>query len=184
MTEMRVAPLGPDELDDAQRAFLAPFTDRRGRYPNIFGVLCRDMPLMNAWRDFGLYLMKGSRVDPVLREILILRTAHQRGSAYEWHQHRRVALALGLSEAQLAQIAEGSDLGDDDRNLMIRCVDDLVRDTRLSDACWAAMTDRFGLEYTLDAIFTVGAYTALAMGLNSCDVAIEERRDSGTRQDT
>lgn len=179
MSEPRVAPLRPDELNDEQRAYVASFTDSKGRYPNIFGVLCRDLPLMEAWRDFGLYLMSGSKVDPVLREVLILRTSHHCDCDYEWHHHERIARGLGMSDECLTQIRAGVATGNTDHDLMIQCADDLARDKRLSDDSWAAMIDRFGLDYTLDAVFTVGAYTALAMGLNSSDVRIEGRAAGG-----
>ena len=175
MTEPRVAPLAPAELDERQRTFLRPFTDAKGRYPNIFGVLCRNMPLMEAWRPFGLYTMNGSALDGVLREVLVLRAAHNTGSDYEQHHHRRIALQLGMADAQVNQIGSAAATGEPDADLMIRIADELARDTRLSAATWEAAVDRLGLEATLDAIFTVGAYTALAMGLNSCEVQIEGR---------
>lgn len=174
MSESRVTPLRPDELDDPQRAFMAPFTDAKGRYPNIFGVLCRDLPLMEAWRDFGLYLMSGSKVDPMLREVLILRTSHRHDCAYEWHHHSRAALKLGMSTEEVERIRT-AETGLADHDLMMLVADELADSSRLSDATWTSMTERFGLDYTLDAIFTVGAYTALAMGLNSAEVQIEGR---------
>ena len=179
MVETRVQPLSPGDLGDAQRAYMAPFIDAKGRYPNIFGVLARHMPLLDAWNSFGIYTMRGSLVDPVLREFLILRTSRNVGCDYEWHHHCRIATALGVTVEQLARVESGETLGDDNHDLMIVCADDLARDHRLSDTAWAAMMDRFGLQYTLDAIFTVGAYTALAMALNSCGVQIE-RRASGS----
>lgn len=175
MIEQRVPPLAPSDLDERQRAFLAPFTDAKGRFPNIFGVLCRHMPLMEAWRDFGLYTMNGAQTDPVLREVLILRTAKHADCEYEWHHHRRIALALGLAEARVEQVATGELTGDEDHDLMIQVADELAAGTRLTSPTWDAMIARFGLPCTLDAIFTVGAYTALAMGLNSCGVQIEGR---------
>ena len=178
MNAPRVPPLAPDELDARQRKFIEPFTDPKGRYPNIFGVLCRDMPLMEAWRDFGLFTMVGASVDPVFREVLILRTSILSDCAYEWHHHRRIGLTLGMSEESLEQIRSGAATGDADQNLAIRCANELASTRRLSDPTWSEMVDRFGLPTTLDAVFTVGAYTALAMGLNSCDVQIEGRTAS------
>ncbi len=173
MNDARVAPLKPDELDEAQKTFLKPFTDKKGRFPNIFGVLCRHMPLLDAWSGFGLHTMRTSQVDPVLREVLVLRTSHNVECAYEWHHHEHIGRSVGLSDAQMAQIRNGATMENEDYNLMIRCADDLAEATRLSDETWRAMIDRFGLEYTLDVVFTVGAYTALAMGLKSCGVQIE-----------
>ena len=176
----RVTPLAPSELDDRQRAFLQDFTDGKGRYPNIFGVLCRNMPLMEAWRGFGLYTMTGAQTPPQLRELLILRTARHARCEYERHHHRRIAGTLGVSEQRMDHVENGELTGDLDDDLMIRVADELAERTCLSTPVWDAMTSRFGLECTLDAIFTVGAYTALAMGLNSCGVQIERRGTPAT----
>lgn len=175
MTGPRVSPLAADELDDGQRAYLRPFTDAKGRYPNIFGVLCRHMPLLEAWSGFGLYTMRGTLVDPLLREVLILRTARNCGSDYEWHQHRKIARSLGMGEADIESVRSDVPGFGDARDLMVACADDLAHGHKVSDATWAAMTAAHGLEHTLDAVFTVGAYTALAMALNSAGVEIEGR---------
>jgi alkylhydroperoxidase family enzyme len=176
MTEARTTPLQPDELDDAQRAYLEAFTDRRGRYPNIFGVLCRNMPLMEAWRQFGLYAMRGVDLPANLREVLILRTAWNTACDYEWGQHERMARAAGLAEAVIGRLRAPWDQEPaDDIAWMVRCADELASEQRLSDGTWSALTAARGLNATLDAIFVVGAYTALAMALKSCDVQLETR---------
>ena len=180
MNKPRVIPVPPEDLDSAQRAYLAPFTDARGRYPNIFGVLCRNMPLLDAWTSFGLYTMRASRLDPLLREVLILRTSVNARCDYEWHHHRRIALALGMTESEIDAVRDGDASADSDHGLMIRCADDLAHGSKLSDAVWTTMVERFGIDYTIDTVFTVGSYTALAMGLNSCGVAIEGRAPPGS----
>lgn len=175
MTEARVSPLLPDELDERQRAFMAPFTDAKGRYPNLFGVLARNMSLLEAWAPYGLYTMRRSRLDPVLREVLVLRTAHNLACDYEWYQHRRIARSVGMTDEQMEAVRADPPTGEADYDLMVAVADDLAATARLSDSVWAAMTERFGLEATLDAVFTVGAYTALAMGINSCGIQVEGR---------
>nr|WP_321510281.1 carboxymuconolactone decarboxylase family protein [uncultured Hyphomonas sp.] len=131
------------------------------------------MPLLDAWSEFGLYTMRTSQVDPVLREVLVLRTSRNVNCDYEWHHHEHIGRGIGLTEEQIAQIHDGQAMDDEDHNLMVQCADDLSESTELSDKTWSAMVERFGLGYTLDTIFTVGAYTALAMGLKSCRVQVE-----------
>lgn len=172
-TNVRVEPLKSDELNDEQKNFLKPFSDKKGRYPNIFGTLARHMPLINAWSDFGLYTMRGSQIDPVLREVLVLRTSRNVECDYEWHHHQHIAQRLGMDEAVIDAIGAGETTGHADYDLLVRVADDLANSKKLTDEVWAEMVERFGMEYTMDAIFTCGAYTALAMGLNSCGVQIE-----------
>jgi alkylhydroperoxidase family enzyme len=175
MTAPRVEPLQAAELSDQQRSYVRPFISAQGTVPNIFGTLLRNMELFEAWASFGTYTMSGSRLDPRLREVLVLRTAANLDCEYEWHHHKRIARAIGLGADVIERIREREALDSDDENLMLRCADDLAKGAMLSDAVWQQMNERFGLEYTLDVVFTVGAYTALAMGLKSCAVQLEGR---------
>ncbi|MEM1232222.1 MAG: carboxymuconolactone decarboxylase family protein [Pseudomonadota bacterium] len=169
----RVQPLAPKDLSAEQREFIAPFTDPQGRIANVFATLLRHLPLLRAWRPFGLYAMRGSRLDPVQREVAILRTARRTDCAYEWAHHREIGERLGMPPALFAAIAEEAPFADADQALIARAADELVRDHCLSDTTWQDAMATLGLEMTLDLIYTVGAYTTMAMALNSCGVALE-----------
>src|SRR3984957_14269191 len=171
----RVVPLKLAELSEKQLGHVWGFVGPKGQLANIFGVLLRNLELFEAWARFGTYTMSGSRVDPQLREILVLRTAANLNCDYEWHHHRRLGRAVGLTEDLITDIRAGKALESDDRKLMMSCADELAADAVLSDSTWLRMVDRFGEAYTMDVIFTVGAYTALAMGLRSCGVQLEAR---------
>jgi 4-carboxymuconolactone decarboxylase len=171
----RVVPLKLAELSEKQLGHVRAFVGPKGQLPNIFGVLLRNLELFEAWARFGTYTMSGSRIDAQLREILILRTAANLSCDYEWHHHRRLSLAVGLTENLISDIREGKTLDSDDQKLMVCCADELAADAVLSESTWLRMIDRFGEAYTMDVIFTVGAYTALAMGLKSCGVQLEAR---------
>lgn len=175
MNTPRVEPLDPAELSERQRQPVQRFIGAKGRLPNIFGVLLRNIELFEAWSGFGTYTMSGSRIEPRLREVLVLRTAANLGCEYEWHHHVRIALAAGLSRELIERLRARQALDSPEQELMAQCADELTQDTMLGDALWQRMTERFGLEYTMDVVFTVGAYTALAMGLKSCGVQLEGR---------
>lgn len=178
MSASRVEPLKLAELSEKQLGHVRAFVGPKGQLPNIFGVLLRNMELFEAWARFGTYTMSGSRIDVQLREILVLRTAANLDCAYEWHHHHRLALAVGLTEGLINDIRDGKPLITEDQKLMMCCADELAADAVLSDSIWRQMVDRFGEAYTMDVIFTVGAYTALAMGLKSCGVQLEARGES------
>jgi 4-carboxymuconolactone decarboxylase len=175
MSASRVEPLKIAELSEEQLGHVRNFVGPKGQLPNIFGVLLRNMELFEAWSNFGTYAMSGSRIDKRLREILVLRTAANTNCDYEWHHHRRLGLAVGLTEELITDIRDGTQLVSDDQELMVCCANELAADSVLSDSTWLRMVGRFGEAYTMDVIFTVGAYTALAMGLKSCGVRLEGR---------
>lgn len=173
MSTLRVEPLKPSDMTEKQRSYVRPFMSPKGYVPNIFGTLLRNMELFEAWAGFGTYTMSGSRIDARLREVLVLRTAANLDCEYEWHHHRRLASSVGLSDDVVQRIRNRKALDSDDQDLMARCADELAKDAMLSDSTWQQMVDRFDLEYTMDVVFTVGAYTALAMALKSCGVQLE-----------
>jgi len=173
MADPRLPPLKPGELDERQSRFLKPFTNARGQYPNVFGTLAHHMDIVDAWRDFGLYTMRNSDLDPLLREIVVLRAALNAGCEYEWHHHHHIALKVGMTEEQVATIRKRGAMEDETHNLLLACADELDADKRLSDETWDRMTAAFGVRGTIDTIFTVGAYATLATFINSCGVQIE-----------
>ena len=173
MTSIRLPPLTPPELDERQSRFLKPFTSPKGAYPNVFGTLAHHMDIVDAWRDFGLYTMRNSALDPLLREIVVLRAALNAGCDYEWHHHRHIGLKVGLSDEQIKRIHDRRPMDAEVHNLLLAATDELCADQRLSDHGWGAMTAAFGVQRTIDVIFTVGAYVSLAMFINSCGVEVE-----------
>lgn len=175
MNTPRVEPLDPAVLSERQRQPVQRFISAKGRLPNIFGVMLRNIELFEAWAGFGNYTMSGTRIEAGLREVLVLRTAANLKCEYEWHHHVRIALAAGLTRELIERVRTHQALDTPDQELMAQCADQLTKDTMLGDELWQRMTDRFGLECTMDVVFTVGAYTALAMGLKSFGVQIEGR---------
>lgn len=142
---------------------------------NIFSTLARHPALLKRWLRFGAHILGGSTLSPRERELVILRTGHCCRSAYEVHQHTRIALAAGVSAEDVARTALGSDAWKGNDALLIRAADELCYDKRLSDDTWAALTRHWSTPQILDLIFTVGQYTMVSMALNSLGVQIEAR---------
>src|SRR5689334_14030421 len=142
LSRPRVAPLTDAELSDEQRALLAQ--GRTGQM-NIFRTLVRYPELYKSWMRFGNHVLAKSSLSAREREIAILRIGHLCDSGYEFHQHTRIGKLAGLTDAEIAQIKEGPDAAgwsDFDRSLL-RAVDELHRDSHLSDATWQALSVRY-----------------------------------------
>lgn len=175
MHKNRLSPVAPETFDAAQKAFFEPYLNADGSIHNVYGTLAHHLELAKAWSGFGLYIMRASLVDPALREAAIMRSAVNSDSEYEFFHHARIARKLGMDDAEIERIRSGDYPKDPKAALMVRCADDLSKLSKLSDAVWHDMMETFGNQYTLDVIFTIGAYTALAFALNSCGVEIEDR---------
>jgi alkylhydroperoxidase family enzyme len=174
-SQPRLAPLEEKEWSAEQRELLAPIA-RDGRVANIFATLARHPKLLKRWLPFANHILFKSSLPPRDREMLILRLAWRARAEYEWSHHVEIGGRAGLSEAEIARIAKGADAPGwtPFEAALLRAVDELHGQSRLSEPTWAALSERYDTAQLMDLIFTVGNYAALAMALNSFGVPLEE----------
>jgi len=175
LTEPRLAPLTEEELTNEQAEVIAPIVRRGGVVANVIMTLMRRMPLFTSFNVLGRYIMNESSLEPRLREILIMRVACDTNCEYQWGQHVRMSAPAGLTPEDHSRIKEGADAGGwtELESAAITAVDELIGDTMISNATWAALSRHLSAEQLLDAIFTVGHYNMVAMALNSIGVQPE-----------
>jgi alkylhydroperoxidase family enzyme len=115
-------------------------------------------------------------LDPVLRELVVLRTAHLFGSDYEWNLHTQIGAPLGIGPDTLAAIRQGPDspAWTDDERLCLSATDVLCREHDIDDALWAALAGRFGPSELMELLFLVGSYTLLAWVLKTVRMPLED----------
>ena len=167
----RVAPLAPEEMDDETRA---RFGD--GPILGIFRTLAHHPDLMKRWLVFGNHVLSKSSLPARERELVILRVGWLCQSGYEWGQHVLIGRASGLSDAEIARIAQGpeADGWAPQERWLLRAADELHADAFITDATWEALAETFKVEQLIDLIFTVGQYNLVSMALNSLGVQPEE----------
>ena len=57
---------------------------------------------------------------------------------------------------------------------LLRAADELHDASRISDATWAVLAERYSTEQLLDVVFTVGQYHLVSMALNTCGVELDD----------
>jgi alkylhydroperoxidase family enzyme len=62
--------------------------------------------MFEGWLDLAWPLRLNAKTPRKLRELMILRGAQITGTAYEWAHHLPMALAAGVSDAQVDVLAE------------------------------------------------------------------------------
>jgi 4-carboxymuconolactone decarboxylase len=176
---MRLAPLPDDEWDEQAHAALSRFlpADRRNARGagNALATLIRHPDLAKAFLGFSGHLLGRSTLPARLRELAILRVAARRGCAYEWTHHVKLAADAGLSDKEIEEAGQGRAAGELDR-AVLTAVDELDRDSTLSDPTWAALALHLDERQRMDLVFTIGAYCTLAMAFNSFGVEPEHER--------
>lgn len=170
----RVAPLDKEEWTEEQRAILEPL-EEQGRLLNIYRTLARHPTLLEAWRTFGGYILSRSTLPPRHREMAMLRIGWLCRSDYEFGQHTRIALRVGLDEEDVRRITAGPDAPGWSafERTLLRAVDELHEDAFVSDATWQSLEAEYDLEQILDLVFTVGQYNLVSMALNTLGVERE-----------
>lgn len=98
------------------------------------------------------------------RQVLVLRTLATCNDTYELPHHVTISRNAGLSEAEIAAFQSGSgDALTAFDAVLIRAADELNRDSRIADATWAALADRYSTEQLMEVVFAVGLYRTMAM---------------------
>jgi 4-carboxymuconolactone decarboxylase len=183
----RIAPLLPPDWDAVVYDVLTMLPHGRDNVLKGWGagkpvlgtnLLCtqlRHPPLAKAFLAFNSHFFYASKLPARVREILILRIAWLRHAEYEYVAHVALGKRAGLTDAEVDLIqrgprAEGLSAGDAD---LLRAVDELKAEARLSRDTWAALSQVFDEQQMLEIIFIVGCYETLAMALNSCAVQLD-----------
>lgn len=179
MSAPRIAPLPPDERDERVQELLAGVGLGRpnGEPLNIFTTLARHPRLFKRWMQFGGTLLMGGELPARDRELLILRTGWRTKSEYEWGQHVIIGKASGLTDEEIVRVTEGPDAdgwSTFDATLL-RAADELHDEACISDATWAALSERYDEHQLIEVPMLVGQYHLVGFTLNSLGV----ERDPG-----
>lgn len=126
---------------------------------NLFRMVAHAESALVPWLRYGGALLTGLELDPLERELAILRVASFMRSDYEWVQHAEITEAVGGSAEQVAAVERGeldSALFDESQQAVLRFATDVLtrRDPAVGD-----MPPRKVVELLL----VVGHYTAIAM---------------------
>jgi len=156
-------------LPDAQ---LPPDLPDFAKKLNVYRTMAHNAELMRAWAPLRGHVVLGGTLSEMQKEIVILRTGHHWGSAYERAHHVVRGKLAGLTDAQIARTAlprEQWGKADADTVLMAT-TDALLTRGRLTEA--ERNTLPFG--QLLDIMATIGFYTTLAFVVNSFETPIDD----------
>ena len=111
LSKPRIEPVDLDRLDADQRAALSPFLDNGGgkvgggKVLNIFRTLAHAPKALTAFLGWGSYILsRRNALSERDRELVILRTGYNCRSGYEWTQHKRIGLDIGLTEDEKTRL--------------------------------------------------------------------------------
>ena len=171
LSEPRVSPIPESEWTDAQRT-LAETYARNGDAGNAFATMLHAPELADVVHPFLDYTARRSTLTDRHRKLLILRTAWVAQNAYLWADHASDAVAAGFTAAELRRIAAGpeADGWTPFESALLGLVDQLYRDSSVTDATWAVLTGEYDVLNMMDAVVSVAEATTFSMLYNTLGV--------------
>lgn len=144
--------------------------------PRIFTTLGRNRRLFWGWLLFAGALMPGGRLPRQDTELMILRVAAVRESPYEFGHHAKLALRVGLSQAEVDRTRLGPTAAgwSARQQLLLRVTDTLLEQRDLDDALWAELRGLLDERTCIEVLMLVGHYDMLATTLNTLRVQPED----------
>ncbi len=110
-----------------------PADEGATRQLNIFRTLAHNEALSKGFFELGGHLLGGGVLPVREREIVILRTGFRSGSEYEFGQHTRIGRKGGLTEDEIARLADsGSGQWNADDAALVTLVDELCDENIVS----------------------------------------------------
>jgi 4-carboxymuconolactone decarboxylase len=147
----------------------------------VFRMMANAETAFRPWLRWGGVLLSDLELDPVLRELAILRVARLTPHAdYEWVQHAPIARSVGASEQQVAAL-ERDDIEagcfSDAQRTMLRFTTEVVRDARASDATFGAAKELLSARELIELMMVIGQYMMLARVMATTDLDLDEPLD-------
>lgn len=146
----------------------------RADIPDIFSVMHINARLFWAWLHFASRLMPYGKLPGKLRETIIMRTAWNCRSRYEWGQHLELALKVGLVDADVVRISQGPEACTNAlEQALLQACDEVHARQAISDATWAVLSEHYDDKLRIEIVMLIGHYIMVAAFLNSTGIALE-----------
>lgn len=138
------------------------------------GVRLHSPRLAELHRGEAHYLRHETGLSPEIREIAILVAAREHNSKFEWQQHERVALRVGLSPKTIDVIKHRKPVDglDETEAVVIEVGRQLFGEHRLSSELFARAREIFGEQKLIDLLANMGSYAATAILLAAVDMQV------------
>jgi AhpD family alkylhydroperoxidase len=146
---------------------------------NLFTTVGRNRGLFRRWLLFAGALMPRGGLPRADTELVILRVSHRTGAEYEAVHHRRMGRKAGLSEEQVAAVAQDDLTGgpwSERQRLLITAVDELHDESRISGETFAGLRPELSDQDLVELCMLAGHYEMVAGLINSLQIESDVHR--------
>ena len=163
-----------EQLKSEDQQYYDEIVGSRGSVRGPYGVLLHSPNLAARVANTGTYVRFESDMPNNLKEVVIIATAREIKSQYEFTAHARLAREANVSDETIKAIAQGTapQSLSGDEELLVRFTQQLLRDHKVNDATYSAVKDRFGVQGTVDLTGLIGHYLLVGQFLAVFDVEL------------
>jgi AhpD family alkylhydroperoxidase len=165
----RPALVVPDQASPPVREALAALPPGLG----VFRMLAHAETAFRPWLALGGALLGSLQLDPVLRELAILRVAAIAGCDYELVQHEAIAAGVGVRPDQVVALAAGRSAGDEfdvRETLVLRFVGEAIDNEGTATTSVAEVEEALSAREVVELLLVIAHYHGLALLLNTTGV--------------
>jgi AhpD family alkylhydroperoxidase len=148
--------------------------ERKVPTANIFRALANAPVLLDAFLSYANAMRDGSLLSPKLRELAILSVGHATGSEYEIAHHQSHGRKAGLTDEQLAAVADdkSTELFNDAECAVMALARESTTKVHVSEATWAAAAEHLDDQQMVELTLTIAWYNSgvRIMGLLHIDL--------------
>jgi alkylhydroperoxidase family enzyme len=145
---------------------------------NIFRMMANADSAFRPWLRWGAALLGKLELDPLLRELAILRVARLTPHAeYEWVQHVPIAEAVGASSEQVAALERDepdANCFSQAERLVLRFTTEVVREARASEEALAGLKQTMSPREIVELLMVIGQYMMVARVMATTDMELDE----------
>lgn len=143
---------------------------------NIFRMMANAPTSLKPFILLATSILVQSAFDARKRELVILRIAHVTRSYYEWVQHVRIALIVGVTQEEIDRIAVDGDVQgfDEETNLLFRVAEEISLNVRLSDDALQGIVQRYGQRQATELILCCSYFNMVSRFLESTRIEVED----------
>lgn len=160
-----------------------PLVDRiiaeRGSVLHLYQMLLHSPAVAGGWLNYLTSIRQLSTLPGDLRELIIMRVAVINGAPYEADQHAPIALAEGMTQAQLDALDqwEASDLFSEKERAVLAYTDTMTRHVQVPQAIFDAARQAIGSDKLMvEMTATVAAYNMVSRFLEAFQVHSHDER--------
>jgi AhpD family alkylhydroperoxidase len=141
---------------------------------NVFRMLAHAESAFWPYVDYNAVLLAALDLDPILRELAILRVAALDHCEYERVHHEGIARKVGASEGQVAVALDSDGAADGIEGLVYRLTAEIVRDNGGSAETTAELNAALGARQLIELVLAITHYHGLAALAATVEMEIDD----------